>query len=76
MQIFPHLTSKSSTNSSIVQSFSMSHTCVIISASYLCYFVLFRRYLLILVGGDSGEHGLWKGERVGAFANRDCSDWG
>lgn len=33
-------------------------------------------YLLILVGGDSGEHGLWEGESVGAFPNRDGSDWG
>lgn len=40
----------------------------------------FRRkrgvYLLILVRRDSGEHGLWEGESVGAFPNRDRSDRG
>lgn len=49
------------------------------SASQLCYLVLFKSksvYLLILVGSDGGEHGLWEGESVGAFPNRDCPDGG
>lgn len=35
-----------------------------------------RRYLLVLIGGDGGEHGLWEGEGARALPHWDGSDGG